>query len=82
MQPVPPTADEQIQFLVNLQRLLAEGLFVATYKFALLLSLADLAVEKGDDSGAAMKLATEDIAEKVTVQVHGAILLDKWRRVV
>ena len=41
-----------IQFLINVQRLLDEGLFVATYKFALLLSLADLAIELGDDSGA------------------------------
>ena len=27
-------SEEQIQFLVNLQRLLDEGLFVASYKFA------------------------------------------------
>jgi hypothetical protein len=47
-----PTSDEQIQFLVKLQRLLDEGLFVATYKFALLLSIADLCIEQGDDSGA------------------------------
>jgi hypothetical protein len=31
---MPPTPDEQIRFLVNLQRLLDEGLFVASYKFA------------------------------------------------
>lgn len=61
---MPPTADEQIRFLVNLQRLLNEGLFVATYKFALLMSLADLSVEKGDDMGLPLALATEDIAEK------------------
>ena len=47
-----PAADEQIRFLVNLQRLLDEGLFVASYKFALLLALADLSVEYGDDTGA------------------------------
>ena len=41
----PPTADEQVAFLANLQRLLAEGSFVATYKHALLLALADLSVE-------------------------------------
>jgi hypothetical protein len=34
------TPEEQIYFLVNLQRLLNQGLFVASYKFALLLSLA------------------------------------------
>ena len=61
---MPPTADEQIRFLVNLQRLLDEGLFVASYKFALLLSLADLSVEKGDDSGAPLSLTTAEIAEK------------------
>jgi 5-methylcytosine-specific restriction endonuclease McrA len=61
---VPPTADEQIRFLVNLQRLLDEGLFVASYKFALLLSLADLSVEKGEDSGAQLTLTIEDLAEK------------------
>jgi hypothetical protein len=42
----PPSPEYQIQFLVNVQRLLDEGLFVASYKFALLLSLADLAIEK------------------------------------
>jgi hypothetical protein len=44
---MPPTPDEQIQFLVKLQRLLDEGLFVASYKFALLLALADLSIEAG-----------------------------------
>ncbi|MBZ5618081.1 MAG: hypothetical protein LAQ69_05000 [Acidobacteriia bacterium] len=51
--------------MVNLQRLLDEGLFVATYKYALLLSIADLCIEQGDDSGAPLLLATEDIAEKI-----------------
>ena len=47
-----PTPEEQVLFLRNIQRLLAEGQFVASYKFALLLALADLAVLKGDDTGA------------------------------
>jgi hypothetical protein len=47
----PPTPADQIKFLTNLQRLLAEGLFTATYKYALLAALADLCVEHGDDSG-------------------------------
>jgi hypothetical protein len=59
-----PRSDKQIQFLVKLQRLLDEGLFVASYKFALLLALADLSVEKGDDSGAKLLLSTEEIAAK------------------
>jgi GH25 family lysozyme M1 (1,4-beta-N-acetylmuramidase) len=29
-----PTSDEQIQFLVNIQRLLGEGQFVAPYKLS------------------------------------------------
>ena len=29
---MPPTSDEQIRFLVSLQRLLDEGLFVASYR--------------------------------------------------
>ncbi len=40
-----PSAEDQIQFLSNLQRLLSEGGFTATYKFAFLLALADLSVE-------------------------------------
>jgi hypothetical protein len=35
----------QIQFLTNLQRLLDEGIFTASYKYALLMSLADISVE-------------------------------------
>jgi 5-methylcytosine-specific restriction endonuclease McrA len=62
---VPPATDrERVQFLLNLQRLLSEGLFVATYKYALLMALADLAVEKGDEFGEADVFSTKEIAEK------------------
>ena len=37
-----PTPERQIEFLTNLQQLLSEGLFVATYKYALLMALADM----------------------------------------
>ncbi len=47
-----------------MQRLLSEGLFVASYKFALVHALADLAVLKGDDSGSPLELSTKDIAAK------------------
>lgn len=60
----PPPPEEQVLFLRNIQRLLAEGQFVASYKFALLLALADLCVLKGDDSGAPLELPIHDIAEK------------------
>jgi hypothetical protein len=59
-----PSSDEQIQFMVNIQRLLDEGLFTASYKFALLLALADLSIEQGDDSGDPLDLTTYPIAEK------------------
>lgn len=59
-----PTPEQQIQFLIKIQRLLGEGKFVASYKFALLQALADLSVEKGDDSGEPLKLTTSDIADK------------------
>jgi hypothetical protein len=59
-----PTSDEQIRFLVQIQRLLDEGLFVATYKFALLQSLADIAIEQGDDSEALLAVSADAIAEK------------------
>jgi 5-methylcytosine-specific restriction endonuclease McrA len=59
-----PSAEDQVRFLSNLQRLLAEGQFVASYKYALLLALADIAVEQGDDTDAALKIPTALIAEK------------------
>lgn len=58
-----PSAEEQLKFITNIQRILDEGSFVATYKFALLMSLADYAVEKGDDTGEPLLLTTRDIAE-------------------
>src|SRR5262245_38724480 len=59
-----PTPEEQVQFLRNIQRLLAEGQFTSSYKFALLHTLADLAVQKGEDCGAPLDLETKDIAAK------------------
>jgi hypothetical protein len=48
----PPNAEQQITFLHDLQRIFEEGDFSATYKFALLMALAEIAVEAGNDSGA------------------------------
>jgi len=58
-----PTEQHQIQILLKLQRLLSEGVFVASYKYALLLALADFAVERGDDSGAPLDVPLTAIAE-------------------
>jgi 5-methylcytosine-specific restriction endonuclease McrA len=59
-----PSAEFQVKFLANVQRLLAEGQFTATYKYALLMAIADLAVECGDDSGAPLHIETRQLAEK------------------
>src|SRR5262245_59169418 len=59
-----PTPEEQVQFLRNVQRLLAEGQFTASYKFALVHALADLAVLKGEDNGAPLEIETKEIAAK------------------
>ena len=59
-----PTADQQVTFLRCIQRLLSEGMFVASYKYALLHALADLAVIRGDESGAPLELQTREIAER------------------
>jgi len=60
----PPPDAEQLAFLANLQRILDEGQFTATYKFALLLALVELAVERGDDSGGPATVALDAISEK------------------
>lgn len=57
-----PTPEAQLQFLSKLQRVFAEGDFTATYKFALLIALADLAVELGTDNGDALLLTTRQIS--------------------
>lgn len=59
-----PSAADQLLFLSRVQRLLDSGRFSATYKFALFLSLAELAVEQGDDTDARMVLSLEAIAER------------------
>lgn len=59
-----PSPEAQLQFLSKLQRVFAEGDFTATYKFALLISLADLAVEFGADDGNQLILTTRQIGER------------------
>ena len=59
-----PTAQEQLKFLKNIQLILQSGSFSSTYKFALLISLSRLAIERGEDSGEQLTLEYIDIAEK------------------
>ena len=64
LQPPSPSAENQLHFLSNLQRVFAEGDFTATYKFALLIALADLAVELGADDSRELVLSTRQIGER------------------
>jgi len=58
---ISPSPEAQLQFLSKLQRIFAEGDFTATYKFALLIALADLAVELGADDGRDLILTTRQL---------------------
>jgi len=59
-----PSAEKQLQFLNKIQLLLEEGSFSSTYKFALLLAISDLAVEKGSAQGSCLTLSIESLAKK------------------
>lgn len=59
-----PSPEAQLTFLVKLQRLFAEGDFTATYKFALLASLADISVEHGGDDNRELTLTIRQIGER------------------
>ena len=59
-----PTAQTQLEFLGNLQRILNEGSFVATYKYALIRVLADLSIERTPAADGSLKLPLEDLAER------------------
>jgi hypothetical protein len=59
-----PKAEDQLTFLNHIQRLFEEGEFVATYKYALLISLAEIAVERGDDTGSPLRISIHSIADK------------------
>ena len=60
---VIPTAEKRLRFLQDVQRLIDDGLYSATYKFALLSTLTDLAVAKGDVGGGALVIQVTEIAE-------------------
>ncbi len=66
--PSAVTAERQVEFISYLQRLLVEGDFVATYKFALLHALADICIEQVDvdisNAGAQCKIPIDTISEK------------------
>lgn len=59
-----PSAEEQLQFFHKIQLLLEEGSFSSTYKYALLLAIADLSVEKGEELNSSLRLSVDSIARK------------------
>lgn len=59
-----PSAEEQLSFLTKIQRLFNESDFSSTYKYALLISLADLAIELGQDDNSELELTNRQIAER------------------
>ncbi len=48
-----------------MQRLLADGQFTGTYKFALIMAIADICVARGCDSGGELEIQSTEIAEKM-----------------
>jgi hypothetical protein len=54
----------QITFLENLERLFLEGKFTATYKYALIISLADYSVRHGSDDNSELDVPIREIAER------------------
>ncbi len=60
-----PSADDQIRFLRDIQALLDDGQFTATYKFALLIALSDIAVESGVADGRTLWIDVDAVAAKL-----------------
>lgn len=59
------SAEAQINFLQKIQTLFENSSFNATYKYALLTALTDLAIELGNDFGGELKLTSEQIAQRI-----------------
>ena len=68
-------ARAQITFLQLIQRLFDEGEFQATYKYALLLTLVDLAVEYGQDDDRALCLSMDQVSAKY-IEIYWRQLAD------
>jgi 5-methylcytosine-specific restriction endonuclease McrA len=56
------SAESQIEFLQKIQSLFEDSSFSATYKFALLITLANLAIELGNDQEQELTIPSEKIA--------------------
>lgn len=58
------TATQQLEFLRKTSRILEEGRFTSTYKFAMLLALTNIAVERGSDLATKLEIDLDDIARE------------------
>lgn len=58
------SAESQVEFLQKIQSLFEDSSFSATYKFALLITLANLAIELGDDHEQELTIPSEKIATR------------------
>lgn len=54
----------QLEFLQRVSRILEQGRFTATYKFALLIALANLSITRGTDRHEAVTIPLDDIARE------------------
>ena len=64
MNPDSTDVVDQLDFLDKLQRILGEGLFVASYKYALILALAEFSVEKGVEPADSLGIPLEELSER------------------
>ena len=58
------TAEQQLRFLRDLQMILDGGQFVASYKFALLIALADISVECTPAADGSLRIALDQLSER------------------
>ncbi len=61
---VGPSAPFQLDFIERFQRLLDSGGFVATYKYALLISLCNIAAEQGFDDARPQRIQVSDLGQQ------------------
>jgi hypothetical protein len=59
--------EDHLTLVFHFDRLLSTGRFTSTYKFALLLSLSNITVEKSDNSGRTLRVSLDDVARQFIV---------------
>jgi 5-methylcytosine-specific restriction endonuclease McrA len=62
--PTSPPAEFQLGFIEKFQRLLDSGSFVATYKYALLIALCNVAAEHGFDDDREQRVPVTDLGQQ------------------